>query len=232
MITTMRTRLGDFIWLVILVSIAAIFLYPRTQTLLIDATQNHPYIMGFIKFSILATMGELLAIRIVTKKWGFPVGLAYRSIVWGMIGAGLVIVFGVYGKGVVALIDAGLLPAGRLPYETITTAFWISVINNLSFAPTLMLSHKLTDTYLDLANGKLSNIQSVTLSEVVSAIDWRGFLDLVIFKAIPLFWIPAHTITFFLPPEYRVLFAALLSIALGGILGYAKRGIVSRPAAF
>jgi len=37
-------------------------------------------------------------------------------------------------------------------------------------------------------------------------------------RTIPFFWIPAHTITFLLPPEFRVLFAALLGIALGLIL--------------
>jgi hypothetical protein len=35
------------------------------------------------------------------------------------------------------------------------------------------------------------------------------------FKAILLFWIPAHTITFLAPEEYLVVIAALLSIALG-----------------
>lgn len=35
------------------------------------------------------------------------------------------------------------------------------------------------------------------------------------------FWIPAHTITFLLPPDYQVLFAALLGIALGTILAIA-----------
>jgi len=37
-------------------------------------------------------------------------------------------------------------------------------------------------------------------------------------KTIPFFWIPAHTITFLLPAEFRVLFAAVLGIALGLIL--------------
>jgi hypothetical protein len=35
-------------------------------------------------------------------------------------------------------------------------------------------------------------------------------------------------VTFLLPPEYRVLMAALLSIALGAILAFAKKK--SRPA--
>jgi len=42
-------------------------------------------------------------------------------------------------------------------------------------------------------------------------------------KTIPMFWIPAHTITFLLPSEFRVLAAAFLSIALGAILAFAKK---------
>ncbi|NTV18536.1 MAG: Mpv17/PMP22 family protein, partial [Bacteroidales bacterium] len=48
------------------------------------------------------------------------------------------------------------------------------------------------------------------------------FLKFVVGKTIPLFWIPAHTITFMLPDQYKVLFAASLSIVLGLILSYAK----------
>ena len=42
-------------------------------------------------------------------------------------------------------------------------------------------------------------------------------------KTIPLFWVPAHTITFMLPPEYRVLFAALLGVMLGVFMSLATR---------
>jgi hypothetical protein len=42
-------------------------------------------------------------------------------------------------------------------------------------------------------------------------------------KTIPFFWIPAHTITFLLPPDVQVLFAALLGIALGTILAVAGK---------
>jgi len=38
---------------------------------------------------------------------------------------------------------------------------------------------------------------------------------------IPFFWIPAHTITFLLPGEYRILFAAVLGIVLGVFLAVA-----------
>ncbi len=42
-------------------------------------------------------------------------------------------------------------------------------------------------------------------------------------KTIPLFWIPAHTITFLLPEEFRVLFAAVLSVMLGVLLSLGSR---------
>ena len=37
-------------------------------------------------------------------------------------------------------------------------------------------------------------------------------------KTIVFFWIPAHTVTFSLPPDFRVLMSAVLSLALGFIL--------------
>jgi hypothetical protein len=95
---------------------------------------------------------------------------------------------------------------------------------NLTFAPTMMLTHRMTDTWLDLRyEGKYAGV-----ADVVACIDWNGFVSFVLLKTIPLFWIPAHTVTFLLPPEYRVMMAAMLSIALGAILAFAKKK--SRPA--
>jgi prepilin signal peptidase PulO-like enzyme (type II secretory pathway) len=45
----------------------------------------------------------------------------------------------------------------------------------------------------------------------------------VVLKTIPLFWIPVHTITFMLPPHYRVVIAAYLSIVLGVFLVYSNK---------
>jgi hypothetical protein len=61
------------------------------------------------------------------------------------------------------------------------------------------------------------------LLDVTSRIDWNGFVSFVVVKTIPFFWIPAHTITFLLPPEFRIIAAAFLSIALGIILSFAKK---------
>ena len=46
---------------------------------------------------------------------------------------------------------------------------------------------------------------------------WR----VVLFRSLLFFWVPAHTVTFLLPPAFRVLFAALLGAVLGLILAWA-----------
>lgn len=215
-------KTGDLLWALSLGAVALLLVVPVTHDFIMISTKNHPYIMGFIKFAILATMGELLAIRIVSKDWKLPPGMEYRAAIWGLIGAGIVIVFGVFTTGVESIIKQGLVPVPSGALAGVVTAFWISAINNIAFAPTLFLMHRITDTYLDLADGKLGKIGSIRFAQVAQTIDWNGLVSFVMVRTIPFFWIPAHTITFSLPPEYRVLFAASLSLALGCILGFAK----------
>ena len=90
---------------------------------------------------------------------------------------------------------------------------------NLTFGPTFMAVHKCSDTYLALraANGK-----KVSLATIIDTVDWKRFVSFTLFKTVPLFWIPAHTLTFMLPSEYQVMLAALLSVALGIILNLKK----------
>ena len=111
-------------------------------------------------------------------------------------------------------------------WSRLLTAFYISAIMNLTFGAVFMAAHRITDTYIDSIydrfDGKSVKNPKPTISGVVSTIDWPGFFKFVIGKTIPLFWIPAHTITFMLPDQYKVLFAASLSIVLGLILSYAK----------
>ena len=53
--------------------------------------------------------------------------------------------------------------------------------------------------------------------------DWEVQWNFVIKKTIPIFWIPAQTLNFLLPGEYRVLVAAVYSIILGVILAIAAQ---------
>ena len=183
----------------------------------------HPYLMGFAKFAVLATIGELFAIRIVSGQWKRPPGLSYRAVVWGILGMGIVLMFEMFSAGAASAMAKNMLYSGTGAWQPMLKAFYTSAIMNLTFAPTFMAVHRFTDTTIDMVCGEGRQLGDIRLSEVTSRIDWQGFISFVVLKTIPLFWIPAHTVTFLLPPEYRILVAALLSIALGAILAYAKR---------
>lgn len=208
----------DLLWGLALFSIVVFLVNPSTHQLFIKYNAAHPYIAGFIKFALLATLGDLLAARIVAKKWKKPSGLIFRMFIWGFLGMVIVIIFSIFAQGVTAALKVGLLPGAT---SSLAFAFFTSAIMNLTFAPTMMAFHRFTDTFADLKFGKGKS--NVSTAEVVGTIDWNGFVSFVLFKTIPLFWIPAHTITFLLPPAYRVLAAAFLSIALGAILSFAKK---------
>lgn len=205
------------LWILVIVLFGTILIIPASREVFLAATKAHPYLMGFMKFGILATMGELLAIRIASGSWSLPKGLLWRGIIWGLIGMLITLIFQIFAGGVTFAMQNGFLPGGE---STFLFAFFVATIMNLTFAPTFMAAHRFTDTWLDLHyEGK----HGIKVVDVISRIDWNGFVSFVVIKTIPLFWIPAHTITFLLAPEYRVVFAAFLSIALGGILSFAKR---------
>lgn len=208
---------GDLIWGLGLAAIAAILIVPATHALFVSFTASHPYWAGFVKFSILATMGELLAIRIITSGWAAPKGWVYRAIIWGFLGMAITLTFAIFSGGVTAAIAKGLLPGEGINF---LWAFFVSSAMNLSFGPAMMIFHRFTDTFLDM---KYENAGIITVSTISKRIDWEGFYSFVILKTVPFFWIPAHTIVFLLPPEYRVIAAAFLSVALGGILAFAKK---------
>lgn len=209
----------DILWVVALLVAIGLFVIPSTSNAITAAGEIHPYLTGFVKFAILATMGELLALRIVTGDWKKPTGLIFRTFIWGFLGMTFVLMFPLYVTGVGSAVHMGLLPnVGKLG-----SAFFTSALINLGYAPTFMAFHRITDTFIDMGEGHLDQILKVKLTDVVRKIDWNGYVSFVVLKTVPIFWIPAHTITFMLPSQYHVVFAAFLSIALGGILGFAKK---------
>lgn len=208
---------GDILWLLGLVAIIAILVVPTSHAVFINFTTSHAYLAGFVKFFILSTMGELLAIRILSNDWIIPKGLVFRSLVWGFLGMAIVLMFGIFSGGITAAIAQGILP-GR--GSTIIWAFLVSATMNMTFGPTMMIFHRFSDTFIDM---KYEKNNDITISSISKRIEWDGFFSFVVLKTIPFFWIPAHTIVFLLPPEYRVIAAAFLSIALGGILAFAKK---------
>lgn len=217
-------RKWDYFFIFIFMVIISLLIIPITRNFIGESSTAHPYLMGFIKTSILATYGEMIASRILTKDYLYKKGLVYRFIIWGFLGMVFVIVFKIFDQGVKSAMSSGLLIEFNdgTVLSKIYIAFTISFFMNLLFAPAFMALHRFTDTAIDLGDGKLKQIFKVKGTKILETIDWKSFYGFVVFKTIPLFWIPAHTITFLLPENYRILSAGFLSIALGLILTISK----------
>jgi len=213
-----RTLLGDIIWLLSLLIITAALVLPQPQQIFIQLTSRYPYGMGFIKFAILASMGELLALRLAHRTWKHPTGMIYKIITWGLIGMLITFMFIFYPAGISFMFEQGIISTQNATLSSFLQAFLTSVIMNLTFGIVFMGLHRMSDTYIEMR----VNHKKPSLQQLIETIQWDAFISFVVFKTIPLFWIPAHTITFLLPPLYRVVVAAYLSIILGVILVYAN----------
>ena len=193
---------------------------------------EHAMIMAFLKFGILATLGEMLGCRISTGNYTTPTfGVVPRMVVWGILGVAIAMAMMVFKSGIPAFITAmgGESLVAQFYMEGITfgkfvVALAISVMMNTFFAPVFMTFHKITDTHIAECGGKLKALFTpIPMRRLITTLNWDRQWSFIFKKTIPLFWYPAHTITFMLPGEYQVLFAALLGVALGVILAIGAR---------
>lgn len=199
------------------------------------ATSSHPFIMAFFKFAILATLGEMLALRIrkgVYNEKGF--GILPRMLVWGSLGICITMAMMIFKAGTPffmskvasceyhSLMD--IFNSPTLTWGKVGIAFCVSVAMNTIFAPVMMTFHKCTDIHISQTGGTIAGLFSpMPMKKIISSINWENQWGVVFKKTIPLFWYPAHTITFILPPNLQVLFAALLGVALGLILALTSK---------
>ncbi len=192
---------------------------------------EHGILAAFFKFAILATFGEALGLRIkkgVYNEKGF--GLFARAVVWGILGITIKMAFVIFGSGVPKLIEylgvndvAAAMKSSALTTTKVAGAFFISLFLNTIYAPVMMTLHKITDTHILQNGGKISALtRKIPFVPIFKQLDWHTQWHFVFKRTIPFFWIPAHTITFLLPENFQVLFAALLGIALGLILAFAN----------
>lgn len=218
-------KLKDIIWGLTLLLITILVAIPVTRAYFDGLTSSYPYLMGFIKTSILATMGELLINRLKRGGYFSGTGLMYKFVIWGFLGMIFVLIFKMFSSGVYAAQAANLLPSiqNESFVASLFTAFMISLLMNIFFAPTFMILHRITDGFIELGEGKWSQMKHVKLHQIIDQIDWNYFFSFIVLKTIPFFWLPMHTITFIIPENYRVLMAAYLSIALGMILTVSKK---------
>lgn len=225
-------KTSDLLFLAIFALIFAPFvLFAEAYEWFVTATKEQGLLMSFIKFAILATLGESLGLRIKTGKYNFRgFGLAARAMVWGFLGLFIFLAFMVFKTGIPVFMEyMGLKGAiasmqGDFTITKLITSFSVSFFLNLIFAPPMMTFHKITDTHIETNGGKFSALfKCIRMGDIMQKINWNVQWGFVFKRTIPFFWIPAHTITFLLPAEFQVLFAALLGVALGVILALASQ---------
>ena len=224
---------SDILTLTIVIVVLCVFIFvPGVLEGFNQATANHGMLMSFIKFAILATFGEMLALRIRKGHYvekGF--GVMPRMLVWGILGMCIAMAMIVFKAGTVKFLtyigleQASAWFAGSTSWGKLLVAFCVSVLMNTFFAPVFMTFHKITDIHIAETGGTLAGFFSKPLEvqkTMAEKIDWNIQYGFVFKKTIPLFWYPAHTITFMLPGNYQVLFAAVLGVVLGLILSIKK----------
>lgn len=230
--TPIEMKKHDYLFLLcMLICILPFFLSGTVYDGYKQFNASHGMVMSFIKFAILSTLGEMIGLRISTGVYHRPgFGILPRALVWGVLGLGINLAIIVFSSGVPAfaaymgVTDVSCIMAGSLTMPKVLLAFAISVTMNTIFAPVFMTLHKVTDTHILATGGTLKGFFTpIPMGEILQNLNWKVQWGFVFKKTIPLFWFPAHTITFLLPGDARVLFAALLGVALGVILAVAAR---------
>ena len=213
--------------LVMLAIFLPFFLSPDLYAWYKSFNAEHAMIMAFTKFALLSTLGEMLGCRISTGKYVTPTfGVLPRMVVWGFLGMGINMAMIIFSKGTPMFMQyMGMTNAVEafttdgFSMDKLWVALAVSVAMNTIFAPVFMTFHKVTDAHIAAHGGSLKALVTpIPMAERLATLNWQAQWGFVFRKTIPFFWYPAHTITFLLPAEQRVLFAALLGIVLGVLL--------------
>lgn len=210
----MKYRLikSDLIALAVIAAFVTFFCLPASRNIYENLYAKFPVIICFIKFALLAPGGELLANRFRLGTYlpkGF--GLLPKMLIWGFLGMAIYAAMTIFSTGTPQLIPQNNLGHGL---QQLLKAFSISFFMNLIFAPPMMLTHHLTDKHIQQRGGSFS-LKDFNPRELLKEANWDILWGVHYSRLLPLFWLPAHTITFLLPKSYRTLSAALLSIVLG-----------------
>jgi hypothetical protein len=164
---------------------------------------TNPLLSAMIQFAILGTLGEIISFSLKLKKIALPSSwwqLILKMFAWAILGVLIKLAFTGMKGFALALIEHGFLPLSFK--EGLGWALTVSVLTNLLFGPQMMAIHRLEDNLITGQKG-FSGLQ-------------RSWWTLI------WFWIPAHTLTFLLPPDLQIGLAALWSLVLGLLLAFMR----------
>lgn len=221
---------SDILFIVVFIGLfVPFFLSDKLYEFFVWFSTDWAFTASFIKFAILASMGEMLGSRIRSGIY-LPKGFAllYRAVVWGFLGMTVKAAFIIFGGGTPLIMEhlgmdnATAVMAGPVTGVRVLLAFAISAFLNIFYAPLLMVTHRVSDMHIASAAGSWRKLLTPPdVKKLLASLDWNSMWGMVLKKSIPLFWIPAQTVNFLLPEEFRILVAALYSTVLGVILAVA-----------
>lgn len=165
--------------------------------------RENPFLSAVLQFAALGTLGEAAAAWIRERRFFLPFPprvVLLKALGWSALAVLIKYAFAGFTAFVAGLSARGLLPAELGPFAF---AFAVSLSMNLQFGPFLVIVHRLIDNAID---GRRN---------------WGG-VDKALLSLL-WFWVPAHTVTFLLPEDFRIGLAAVWSLALGLILGFYGR---------
>jgi len=92
---------NDLIFLTTVIAVFALFLFVKPVTSwYMQFNKEHGMVMSFLKFALLATLGEIIALRIKTGNYNEPgFGIIPRMIVWGFLGLAINLAFNIFASG-------------------------------------------------------------------------------------------------------------------------------------
>lgn len=162
-----------------------------------------PISSAMVQFAVLGTLGEAAAAWMRERRFFSPFTarvVLLKALGWSALAVCIKYAFAGFTAFVAGLSAKGLLPGELGPFAF---AFSVSLSMNLQFGPFLVITHRLIDNGID---GRRN---------------WAG-MDKALLSLL-WFWVPAHTVTFMLPEDFRIGLAAVWSLALGIILGFYGR---------
>lgn len=166
-----------------------------------------PLASAALQFSVLGLLGELLGGGLLGGRLAFPARwLPAKALAWALLGVVIKLGFVMMKGAAHGLL--GWLEAPPCLFAGVGWALVVSVLTNLFFGPQMMAFHRLEDNL------------------IAGQWHWGGLARP--WFSLVWFWIPAHTLTFSLPPDYQLGLAALWSVVLGVILGW-RRPPASAP---
>ena len=225
--------------IIVIIVVAAVllpfFLFPDVYEGYHWLNEAHGYVMSFVKFAILATFGECIGLRIRTGRYSQPgFGILPRAIVWGLLGISLKMAFIVFAEGAPLILKSmgihfpmadpeDILRDPGFTWLKLLTAFTASLTLNLFYGPVFMIVHRISDMHIIETGGTMRGFFTpIRFRHQLEHLDWHSMWGFVLALTIPIWWIPAQTLNFMLPEDWRILVAAVYSIILGVILSIAS----------